>query len=118
LTNNLAEAGITHSQLLKDGTSFKYQLDECPWGRSDPKDPERGHHNGNPGDAAVFIGADGKLGFHCLHTWCAEHYHWPEFRAELERLAGKKLVFADEAPITVTINGQEPGKGTKNAGPQ
>ena len=50
----------------------KYVLAECPFDRAH-KSP----------DAAVFVGADGKLGFRCLHNSCAG-YHWHDFRAFYE----------------------------------
>jgi hypothetical protein len=50
----------------------KFVLEKCPW------DPSH-----RAPDAAVFEGADGKLGFHCFHNGC-QGYGWREFRSRLE----------------------------------
>jgi RepB DNA-primase N-terminal domain/AAA domain len=93
---NLDEAKVAYSQPEPYENGFKIVLDECLWGRA--KDH---HQNGNPGDAAVFIDESGRLGYHCFHTYCAEHYHWAEFRAELEKRVGHKLNFDDALELLV-----------------
>jgi predicted P-loop ATPase len=50
----------------------KFVLEECPW------DPSHGAP-----DAAVFEGADGRLGFHCFHNSC-QGRGWREFRELFE----------------------------------
>ncbi len=50
----------------------KWVLEECPF-NADHKAP----------DAAIFEGADGKVGFKCLHNSCSG-YHWRELRERIE----------------------------------
>ena len=50
----------------------KFVLEECPW------DPSH-----SAPDAAVFEGADGRLGFHCFHNSC-QGRGWREFREWFE----------------------------------
>lgn len=54
----------------KDG--YKLVLDECVF------NPEH-----KAPDSAVFVYADGSLGFHCFHNSCS-NYHWKEFREKVE----------------------------------
>jgi hypothetical protein len=94
---NLDEAHVEHGSPEPYDSGFKIDLDECLWGRA-----AEHHQNGDPSGGAVFIDASGRLGYHCFHTWCAEHYHWTECRAELERRAGHQLKFGEpvEMPLT------------------
>lgn len=44
---------------------------ECPW--------EHEHSSKSPRDTMITLGADGVLGFSCLHDHC-RHRHWSDFR--------------------------------------
>jgi hypothetical protein len=103
LLDNLDEARVEHGPAEDYDGGYKIDLDECLWGK--------GHQNGNPGDASVFVDESGRLGYHCFHTHCAEHYRWKEFRAELERRVGHKMQFAEETPVI--IGGKVIGQPTK-----
>lgn len=49
--------------------SLRWRLKRCPF------NPEHG-----PTESAVFLAADGRLGFKCQHNGCADH-HWSDLRA-------------------------------------
>jgi RepB DNA-primase N-terminal domain len=96
----LSEAEVGYKSIVDsddDAHKIKIVLDECLWGRA----PEH-HQNGDPTGAAIFISANEKLGYKCFHTWCAEHYHWLECRAELEKRAGHSLKFGESVEIPFT----------------
>jgi hypothetical protein len=70
---------------------------ECPW--------KKEHSDENPRDTVVsFIGGRG-YGFCCKHSHCVVQRHWPEFRAEVERLhPDKHFLFTGAEDIgAVTI---------------
>lgn len=68
----LAEHSIGVSQVKTTGDRTTYVLESCPFDPSH-KTP----------DSAVFVAADGKLGFRCLHSSCS-NYHWREFREKVD----------------------------------
>lgn len=70
---------VAKKVVVPSGT--KYVLRECPF-NCEHKAP----------DSAVFIGNDGKLGFHCFHNSCSE-YGWHEFRAKVDPQAYSNSVF-------------------------
>lgn len=59
--------GIRHRAPAPYDGGYKYVLDECPF------DPAHGH------DSMVWEGAEGRLGFHCLHNGCHGR-QWRDFR--------------------------------------
>ncbi|HEX2242245.1 MAG TPA: AAA family ATPase, partial [Gammaproteobacteria bacterium] len=63
----LSRLGIAYTQDIHSG-SERYKLDHCPF------NPEHGK-----GEAAIFRGAGGKLGFRCQHNSCADK-HWQDVR--------------------------------------
>lgn len=83
----LVRLGIEHTQGPYDGGE-RYKLAHCPF------NPEHG-----PGEAAVFRGADGALGFKCLHNSCADR-HWGDLR---------ELVDGPQASSRSTIVPWQPG---------
>ena len=104
----LEQADVSHNSVTDSDDpahKIKIVLNECPWAHA----PEH-HQNGDPTGAAIFISADGKLGFKCFHTWCSEHYHWNECRAELEKRAGltgdQHLRFGESVRIPILTNGE------------
>ena len=70
---------VAKKVVIPNGT--KYLLKECPF-NCEHKAP----------DSAVFVGNDGKLGFHCFHNSCSE-YGWHEFRAKVDPQAYSNSVF-------------------------
>ena len=67
----LARNGLTYRKsAYKDGT--KYVLDECPF------DPSH-----KAPDSMVTKGANGAIGFRCLHNSCSG-YHWQDLRIKFE----------------------------------
>ena len=70
---------VAKKVVIPSGT--KYLLKECPF-NCEHKAP----------DSAVFVGNDGKLGFHCFHNSCSE-YGWHEFRAKVDPQAYSNSVF-------------------------
>jgi len=70
---------VAKKVVVPSGT--KYVLRECPF-NCEHKAP----------DSAVFVGNDGKLGFHCFHNSCSE-YGWHEFRAKVDPQAYSNSVF-------------------------
>ncbi len=70
---------VAKKTAIPSGT--KYVLKECPF-NCEHKAP----------DAAVFVGRDGRLGFHCFHNSCSE-YGWHEFRAKVDPQAYRGSVF-------------------------
>jgi len=73
----------------------KWVLATCPF---------NAEHTNSP---AVFLSAEGTLGFKCLHASCGEK-HWKEFRAALEEKKGEKFHFAtrnDGVPYESTAEG-------------
>jgi hypothetical protein len=68
----LVQHGVRFRPPVAHDGGRKFVLEECPWVPS---------HRAP--DAAVFEGADGKLGFHCFHNSCQGH-GWREFRGHLE----------------------------------
>ena len=77
LSNHQIE--VAKKTAIPSGT--KYLLKECPF-NCEHKAP----------DAAVFVGRDGRLGFHCFHNSCSE-YGWHEFRAKVDPQAYRGSVF-------------------------
>jgi DNA-binding transcriptional ArsR family regulator len=69
-----------------NGGGRKWELDECPF------NPE---HTG--GSAVIIQGADGKLGFKCLHNGCADR-HWRDLRELFEPYAQRKGQAAAASP--------------------
>jgi hypothetical protein len=63
----LSHLGIAYTQDSHEGRE-RYKLDHCPF------NPEHGK-----GEAAIFRGADGKLGFRCQHDSCGVK-HWKDVR--------------------------------------
>ena len=66
--------------------------------------PFNAEHTNSP---AVFLAADGVLGFKCFHASCGEK-HWKEFRAALEGKKGEKYHFTtrnDGIPYELTPEG-------------
>ncbi|MBI3694153.1 MAG: hypothetical protein HY238_04855, partial [Acidobacteria bacterium] len=64
----------------------KFVLEECPW------DPTH-----RAPDAAVFEGADGRLGFRCFHNSC-QGRGWREFRSRLESVDRSSILSQFAAP--------------------
>lgn len=63
---------------------------ECPW--------EQEHSDKNRDDTVVCFIAGRGYGFNCKHSHCVNTRHWPEFRAELQRLhPDKKFSFVAES---------------------
>ena len=63
----LDRLGIGYVQDLHEGTE-RYRLEHCPF------NPDHGC-----GEAAIFRGPDGRLGFKCQHNSCADR-HWHDVR--------------------------------------
>ena len=85
-------AAVGHAPLepwAGSGGAFKFVLNVCPWSDT--------HTNGNLSDAMAFVQPNGAYGFKCLHAHCADK-EWENFRAYLEKLAGRKLQFAVKPP--------------------
>jgi predicted P-loop ATPase len=68
----LLRYGVRHRPPVAFEGGRKFVLEECPW------DPSH-----RSPDAAVFEGADGKLGFKCFHSSC-QGRGWREFRERFE----------------------------------
>jgi hypothetical protein len=78
---------------------YRLILEQCPFNRE---------HTGT--SAAVFVGADGTLGFTCQHKSCVGNT-WKQFRASIEGKLGKALAFEESEPAAeshVEINEPEP----------
>src|SRR5262249_52436274 len=83
----------------------KFVLEECPW------DPAH-----RAPDAAVFEGADGKLGFHCFHNGC-QGRGWREFRSLLESFDPSSFLAQFPAPgPSATSEEAGPGGGASGDG--
>lgn len=68
LDSFLSRLGIETTRDLHNGRD-RYKLANCPF------NPEHGF-----GEAAIFRGSDGTLGFKCQHSTCADQ-HWQDVRA-------------------------------------
>lgn len=88
---------VAKKVIVPSGT--KYLLRECPF-NCEHKAP----------DSAVFVGNDGKLGFHCFHNSCSE-YGWHEFRAKVDPQAYSNSVF--QPGILDTSIPMMPAQGTQ-----
>jgi Bifunctional DNA primase/polymerase, N-terminal len=84
---------------------FRWLID-CPWEHE---------HTGGKGiseggsSSAVFMTAQGKLGYQCQHAHC-ENREWKELREWMEGKVGEKLPFGKPAPNTVLIAGELPAR--------
>jgi hypothetical protein len=81
----LAAAGIKHGKRKVHSAGYKWIV-ECPFNVD---------HTGT--SCAVFILADGRFGFKCLHDGCLDN-HWQEFRSQAETNIGHPFPFVDAAP--------------------
>ena len=82
----LAQHGVRFRPPVAHEGGRKFVLEECPW------DPSH-----RAPDAAVFEGADGKLGFHCFHNSC-QGRGWREFRSLLESFDAASVLSQFPAP--------------------
>jgi hypothetical protein len=80
----LDAAKVSHSGVQPWSDTHKICLTECFWADS--------HTNGVRGDCILGVQPSGKIFLRCLHSHCAART-WQDGRAELEKLAGKKLKF-------------------------
>jgi hypothetical protein len=62
---------VAEKKLEPDG-AWKWKLAHCPF-----------NHDHVDGEAAVFLRANGVLGFHCFHSSCTDK-HWQDFRRHFE----------------------------------
>lgn len=82
---------------------FRWLID-CPWEHE---------HTGGKGiseggsSSAVFMTAQGKLGYKCQHAHC-ENREWKELRGWMEKKVGEKLPFGKSGVETVLVDGNPP----------
>lgn len=108
LDSFLIRLGIGYSQDTHEGRD-RYKLDHCPF------NAEHGR-----GEAAIFEGRDGKLGFKCQHNSCADK-HWQDVRALVDGLPETRTrptinekVSAQDG-VHQAGNGQQAGAGEAKA---
>jgi hypothetical protein len=65
----LARGGLDATGPESHNGSLRWKLRVCPF-----------NHDHGPAESAVFLAADGRLGFKCLHNSCADR-HWSDLRA-------------------------------------
>jgi len=99
----LARAGLEAPGPEPYGDGLMWKLKRCPF------NPE--HVNG---EAAVFLGPDGKLGFKCQHNSCADR-HWTDLREHVDgarksRARNRKPPTEPETEVIVVTLANVPSK--------
>jgi hypothetical protein len=97
------KSGVNYKAPVAYSGGFRWLID-CPWEHE---------HTGGKGiseggsSSAVFMTAQGKLGYQCQHAHC-ENREWKELRGWMEEKVGEKLPFGKLVPNTVLIAGEPP----------
>lgn len=76
---------------------FRWLVD-CPWDYNHEGVTKNISEKGS--SCAVFMAANGKLGFKCQHAHCM-HLGWSDFRSYMEQQAGHLLQFGDKKSLTL-----------------